>query len=129
MLARFDFEVSKKHRSACLGPEIGRPSNRYQPHFRRWPQRKQRPTFCFEHFRFFCSHSVLPTKMTYGNLFIFVFLESPSGWPKPPNLKFENEAHLGHISSSELLLFVIWPTLGTSRPREAGFIQRFERRC
>ena len=59
-----------------------------------------------EHFRYFCSHSVLPTKMTYGywsifvflspiavgysvlptkmtygNLFIFVFLESHSGWP------------------------------------------------
>ena len=34
-----------------------------------------------EHFHFFCSHSVLPTKITYGNLFIFVFLESHSGWP------------------------------------------------
>ena len=35
----------------------------------------------------------------------FVFLKSHSGWPKPPDLKFENEAQLGHISSSELLLF------------------------
>ena len=26
-----------------------------------------------EHFRFLCSHSMLPTKMTYGNLFILVF--------------------------------------------------------
>ena len=26
-----------------------------------------------EHFRIFCSHSVLPTKMTCGNLFIFFF--------------------------------------------------------
>ena len=26
-------------------------------------------------------HSVLPTKMTYGNLFVFVFLEAHSGWP------------------------------------------------
>ena len=58
-----------------------------------------------ETYPFFCSHSVLPTKMTYGNLiisvfwspiavghsvlltkitygnFYFVFLESHSGWP------------------------------------------------
>ena len=32
-------------------------------------------------FPFLCSYSVLPTKMTYENLFIFVFLESHSGWP------------------------------------------------
>ena len=30
---------------------------------------------------FFCSHSVFPTKTTYGNLFNFAFLESHSGWP------------------------------------------------
>ena len=34
-----------------------------------------------EHFRVFRSHSVLPTKMTYENSFMFVFLESHSGWP------------------------------------------------
>ena len=74
--------------------------------FRSWPQKKHRPTKKMEHFRFICSHSVLstkitygnlfifvflspigvghsvlPTRMTYGNLFIFVFLESHSGWP------------------------------------------------
>ena len=39
--------------------------------------------FFLEHLRFFCSHNVLPTKMTYENLFIFAFLESShSGWPR-----------------------------------------------
>ena len=37
-----------------------------------------------EYFRGFVSHSVLPTKMTYKKLFIFVFLESHSGWLNDP---------------------------------------------
>ena len=31
---------------------------------------------------FSCAHGPLPTKMTYGNLFIFVFLWRHSGWPQ-----------------------------------------------
>ena len=33
---------------------------------------------CFETFPFFCSQSVNSTKMIYGNMFIFVFLEPHS---------------------------------------------------
>ena len=35
---------------------------------------------------------MLPTKMTYGNLFIFVFMESHSGWPKGQPGKVANPA-------------------------------------
>ena len=64
-------------------------------HFRRWPQKKtQTYKKYLEHFRSFCSHSELPTKMTYGNSFIFVFLLYHSGWPnsrKPAHLLYSAE--------------------------------------
>ena len=34
-----------------------------------------------EHFRSFAPIARFPKKMTYGNMFIFVFLWSRSGWP------------------------------------------------
>ena len=43
---------------------------------------KEKPRTIFSGpFHFFCSRSALTAKMTYGNLFIFVFLWSHSGWP------------------------------------------------
>ena len=52
-----------------------------------------------ENFRFFCSHSVLPTKMTYGNLFVFGFWSTVGHSVLPTKINYGNLFIVGFLKS------------------------------